>query len=276
MRAMIGSLVGLLLACVACQPCHAQDDPRVLYSTEFGLFVFTPIASALRDLGIDAEVAFTSRATRDDLLDGPWDLVIVRRTIRFEALYEAEILALLRDHVDAGRPLHFQMADLELVPDAWYDLLGLEGAVDLRLPLRRLDTIEPPRHPSMPFGGLPLWDELFPPDYGDELLPAIGSRGIIRYEDAGLSTVLSAGGRVLVNGQQWDNWVPADAVAAAQIRWLLRCPADLDLDGVLTLGDFLVFQNLFAVEDPSADVDGDGEFTIFDFLEFLNQLNAGC
>ncbi|MEQ9096167.1 MAG: GC-type dockerin domain-anchored protein [Phycisphaerales bacterium] len=54
------------------------------------------------------------------------------------------------------------------------------------------------------------------------------------------------------------------------------CAADLDGDGVLTLFDFLRFQNLFDSGDPRADFDGDGSLTIFDFLAFQNAFDAGC
>ncbi|MFI4881201.1 MAG: GC-type dockerin domain-anchored protein [Phycisphaerales bacterium JB064] len=54
------------------------------------------------------------------------------------------------------------------------------------------------------------------------------------------------------------------------------CPADLDGDGVLTLFDFLAFQNLFDTGDPRADFDGDGALTLFDFLAFQNAFDAGC
>ena len=54
------------------------------------------------------------------------------------------------------------------------------------------------------------------------------------------------------------------------------CPADLDGDGMLTLGDFLAFQNLFDAGDPLADFDGDGDLTIFDFLAFQNAFDDGC
>ena len=54
------------------------------------------------------------------------------------------------------------------------------------------------------------------------------------------------------------------------------CPADLDGDGVLTIFDFLAFQNLFDSGDPRADFDGDGALTIFDFLAFQNAFDAGC
>ena len=54
------------------------------------------------------------------------------------------------------------------------------------------------------------------------------------------------------------------------------CRADLDGDGVLTLFDFLQFQNLFDSGDLTADFDGDGVLTLFDFLAFQNEFDAGC
>ena len=54
------------------------------------------------------------------------------------------------------------------------------------------------------------------------------------------------------------------------------CRADLDGDGVLTLFDFLTFQNLFSAGDLAADFDGDGVLTLFDFLAFQNAFDAGC
>jgi hypothetical protein len=60
-------------------------------------------------------------------------------------------------------------------------------------------------------------------------------------------------------------------------RWSLpSCPADLDLDGALTIFDFLQFQNLFDAGEPRADFDGDGSLTLFDFLAFQNEFDAGC
>ncbi len=59
-------------------------------------------------------------------------------------------------------------------------------------------------------------------------------------------------------------------------RLVTPCLADLDGDGVLTIFDFLTFQNLFDAGSPIADFDGDGVLTIFDFLSFQNQFDAGC
>jgi hypothetical protein len=56
----------------------------------------------------------------------------------------------------------------------------------------------------------------------------------------------------------------------------VACPPDLDGDGVLTILDFLAFQNLFDAGDIAADFDFDGELTLFDFLAFQNAFDAGC
>ena len=45
---------------------------------------------------------------------------------------------------------------------------------------------------------------------------------------------------------------------------------------MLTIFDFLMFQNAFDARDPVADFDGDGDFTVFDFLAFQNEFDAGC
>jgi len=56
----------------------------------------------------------------------------------------------------------------------------------------------------------------------------------------------------------------------------VECAAELDGDGVLTIFDFLEFQNLFDAGDPRADMDGDGDLTIFDFLAYQNAFGEGC
>ena len=71
--------------------------------------------------------------------------------------------------------------------------------------------------------------------------------------------------------------VRVDSIQANIInnRWP-ACPADLNVDGEVTIHDFLFFQNLFDAGDPLADFDLDGELTIFDFLAFQNAFDAGC
>jgi hypothetical protein len=271
--ARLASLAALLL--LSATMARGQE----VLSFNGGTFATNPIGTALRDLDIDSVSALGSEDFLLKLRSQAWDLVLVRVKNRFLPGFEADILAELEAHVARGGKLHFQMADLENVPQGWYDLLGLEGAVDLELPLQSI-RVAPPRHPMIAGGGaLPLFDEVFPPDYGDALVPSAGSTVVQHFEvDRRASTVLTRSGRVVVNGQQWDNWSRGDAefMAAGQIRWLLRCPADLDLDGQATINDFLVFQNLFDLQDTVADVDGDGAWTVFDFLEYLNAFEEGC
>jgi hypothetical protein len=235
-----------------------------------------PIGQALRDLDIDFESGLGAEDFLVKLRGQQWDLVVVHTLNRFLPDFEADILDALTDHVDSGGALHFQIADLENLPDGWYDLLGLEGAVDLELPLSEIRTFSP-RHPSVVTGGIGLADERYPLDYGDVLVPATGSYVVAFYEaDMAASTVIGRDGLVLVNGQQWDNWAGGSRMARDELSWLLSCPADLDGDGDLTVFDFLEFQNLFNLRDVRADVFYDGRFDVFDFLEFFNQFEIGC
>ena len=64
--------------------------------------------------------------------------------------------------------------------------------------------------------------------------------------------------------------------AAFIVTLPIACRVDLDGDGVLTLFDFLLFQNFFDSDDRAADFDCDGELTVFDFLAFQNAFDAGC
>ena len=54
------------------------------------------------------------------------------------------------------------------------------------------------------------------------------------------------------------------------------CRADFDMDGSLTLFDFIAFQAAFDGGDPRADFDGDGELTMFDYLAYQARFAAGC
>lgn len=271
-RASASWLAALMLPWLAATPAwgqgvlaHINDD-----------FATNPIGQALRDLGVTATSAQTDQQVLDALRDRTWDLVIVQRLGRFAPAVEADVLAELEAHVARGGTLHVQLADLENLPHAWYDLLGLEGAVDLELPLSDIRTFTP-RHPSVVTGGVGLANERYPPDYGDTLLPGIGTYVVAFYEaDMGASTVIGRNGLVLVNGQQWDNWAGGGRMATDQIAWLLSCPADLDGDGDRTVLDFLAFQNLFEAGDPRADFCYDRRLDIFDFLEFFNQFEIGC
>ncbi|MEQ8845418.1 MAG: GC-type dockerin domain-anchored protein [Phycisphaerales bacterium] len=239
-----------------------------------------PIGTALRDLEIDFESGVGAEDFLFKLRSQEWDLVVVQTLNRFLPLFEFPIYQELEAHVDRGGTLHFQMADLENLPSYWHGLLGIDGAVDLELPLQPI-LVPTPAHPLWNTGGgggfIGLKDERYPPDYGDSLVLAPGTFAVGYFGiDGPPAVAIGRDGRVVINGQQWDNWQSGADVAANQLRWILSCKADFDSDGDLTIFDFVAFQNLFDAGDPAADVFYDGRLDVFDFLAFFNQFEDGC
>lgn len=244
-----------------------------------------PIASALRDLDLD----YTSERDVDELLvllrSQSWDLVIVRGFAVYDPDEITSLVPELEAHVDHGGALMFSHARIDLMPEFW-PMLGIVDASNIFLPLAEIisssngSPFPVPPHPAFStHARWPVGDELFGPDFGDALTPSSQSYSIAQYErDGPAAIVIGRAGRVITNGQQWDNWVGMRGIdlAADQLRWLLQCPADLDGDGDLTIFDFLEFQSLFDAGDPRADVFFDGRLDVFDFLEFLNLFEAGC
>lgn len=55
-----------------------------------------------------------------------------------------------------------------------------------------------------------------------------------------------------------------------------NCPPDIDLNEQLDIFDFMAFINRFNSGDPRADLDGDGVLTIGDFLAYQTAFDAGC
>ncbi|MEQ8317186.1 MAG: GC-type dockerin domain-anchored protein, partial [Phycisphaerales bacterium] len=102
-------------------------------------------------------------------------------------------------------------------------------------------------------------------------LPESGSLG----GRAGASVVAN-GEHALVGAPDGASGGSITGVGYAYDFECLICEVDLDLDGALTIFDFLTFLNLFQDGDPLADFDGDGELTIFDFLAFQDAFTAGC
>ena len=90
----------------------------------------------------------------------------------------------------------------------------------------------------------------------------------------------SAGGlRLFVGAPADDAGDPiagSEDVGALHALSLDFCRPDIDGDCILTIFDFLGFQNLFDAGDLAADFDGDGSLTIFDFLAFQNAFDSGC
>jgi hypothetical protein len=85
--------------------------------------------------------------------------------------------------------------------------------------------------------------------------------------------------RVFAGAPGADSGDPAPGTRTTGAVYALTvdtCRPDFDGDCLLTIFDFLAFQNLFDAGDLSADFDGDGSLTIFDFLAFQNAFDAGC
>jgi|GEM_PF-2041491 len=88
-----------------------------------------------------------------------------------------------------------------------------------------------------------------------------------------------AGLRVFAGAPGADSGDPAPGTAVTGALYALTvetCRPDFDGDCLLTIFDFLAFQNLFDAGDLAADFDGDGNLTIFDFLAFQNAFDQGC
>ncbi len=54
------------------------------------------------------------------------------------------------------------------------------------------------------------------------------------------------------------------------------CAADCDASGALNIDDFICFQTLFALADPTADCDASGALNIDDFICFQTLFALGC
>ena len=111
---------------------------------------------------------------------------------------------------------------------------------------------------------------MFAPQLGDEFVILTAAAGVSGAFDA--DPVTMAGDTQYLWAVEYD----PDQVVLRLAGILAPCRADMDGDGVLTIFDFLAFQNAFDDGDRSADFDGDEQLTIFDFLAFQNAFDAGC
>jgi len=263
---------------------RSQDDPEILFSTpEF--WDSNPINSALFDLGLSADRPAFPVDLLGALRRHAWDLVIIRWSTPYPPDVYVEILDELTAHVDRGGALMFSIAELDQMPEYW-PLLGIADAMDLELPLEDIVSSgfvgDPgPPHPAFSSTVLSAIGDPMSFDFGDALVPAVGTFTIAQYLGTDRpAVVLAHGGRVITNGQEWDQWDIASGIDVArdQLEWLLGCPADVDEDGTLTVFDFFEFQNRFDSGGASgfADFCYDGRLDMFDFLEFLNLFQTGC
>ncbi len=65
-------------------------------------------------------------------------------------------------------------------------------------------------------------------------------------------------------------------IAVLTVTYDNACYADCDATGTLSIDDFICFQTLFAIGDPSADCDSSGTLSIDDFICFQTFFALGC
>jgi hypothetical protein len=264
---------------------HAQTDPAILFSSPHG-WRTNPIGTAIANLGLQEEttLAFADEAPLlAALRSQEWDLVIIRWFDTFEGDDGAATIDELAAHVDRGGKLMFSMARLDEQPELW-PVLGITQVWELSVPLEDIlptfgATDPTKRHPAFRSRRSAVADDLPPTtDYGDHLVPDLQSFAVARFVGGSAAIVVSQNGHVIVTGAHWDYWELGYFVAENQLLWLLDCPADLDVDGDLTLFDFFEFQNRFDSGGAVgfADFSYDGRLDVFDFLEFLSLFDAGC
>lgn len=106
-------------------------------------------------------------------------------------------------------------------------------------------------------------------DFGDRFIPGANGFG----ETAPVYFASNSCG--IAEPQPWDpDWGTFHYVLS--VFGGPFCATDLDGDGLLTVFDFLTFQNFFDAGDLRADFDRDGVLTFFDYLAFQNGFDLGC
>jgi hypothetical protein len=189
------------------------------------------------------------------------------------------LLPALERHIDRGGRLILAYTELDQWPEL-QELVGVRAIGDVTVITgRHICTVEP-QHPTwVTLGPCMRGGEDYWLDNGD-LLEVDDGYVLADWKEPVVraAMALTRNGRVFVDAfdfDAFDGWA-IDERIAAQIEWLLGCPADLDGDGELTFFDFLAFQNLFVAGDLRADFAFDGQLDFFDFLEFQEQFTIGC
>ena len=218
-----------------------------------------------------------------DLLDSQdWELVVMD----YPSTRPASGTDVLVDYVnDGGRVILSTWFSIYTGTAGLFEAFGATGGVSISLGTNFVDTTGTAAADRV-FDGVSMpWFDW---------IAAWGSDGVafdVLPETEALATVSDAAGPVKILANEgrtiatflmdvWDGSTEAEAVWANMMNLVLDgapgCRADLDMDGSLTIFDFLAFQNLFDDGDLLADFDGDGSLTIFDFLAFQNEFDIGC
>ncbi|UYV12885.1 MAG: hypothetical protein NCW75_01025 [Phycisphaera sp.] len=144
-------------------------------------------------------------------------------------------------------------------------VVGAGAAVNISNAIDKKDA-PPSAPPARP--GADIIVELSPPITDDQIVVVVAGTGDI------------AGNRsnhIQFEGRWQVDPLTGTGDVSGTVTFLdTSCYADMDGDGVLTVFDFLAFQNAFATGDATADCNGDGALNIFDFLCFQNAFVSGC
>jgi ELWxxDGT repeat protein len=150
---------------------------------------------------------------------------------------------------------------------------------------RRVRDIAAGPTSSLPTGmvtsGANVYFTAYQPSTGIELWQSDGVEGGTRrlFElvpgpaSADPNGLVEAGGRIYFMATPKD-----EQTSLWSFNWLAAaaCPADLDLDGLVTSQDFFNFLARFFAGDPEADYNGSGTVESQDFFDFLSDFFAPC
>ncbi|MFI4883248.1 MAG: GC-type dockerin domain-anchored protein, partial [Phycisphaerales bacterium JB064] len=197
--------------------------------------------------------------------------------------FDAGTPAALDDFIGRGNVAHLSFWNMDAEP-VLQGAFGVATAVDFFTPRSVFNNAS---HPSWGAAASPVNPAIDPSpwnDNGDSMTAAAGATVVGTFDStSGDGAIIVANGdATLFNGFDYDSMEDGQIrdLLAAQLGWLPSpgggCRVDLDMDGSLTIFDFLAFQNLFDMGDLQADFDGDGVLTIFDFLTFQNEFDMGC
>ncbi len=211
-----------------------------------------------------------------------WELVVMD----FPSNEPASGQQVIVDYVnDGGRVILSTWFSIYEGTPALYGAFGAAGGTSISLGTNFVDTTGTAAADAV-FDGVPMpwfdWQMAWGSDgVAFDILP--GTEGLATVSDAtGPVKILANDGRTIATFLMdvWDGSTEAERVWENMMNLVLSgapsCRADMDMDGSLTIFDFLAFQNAFDAGDPIADFDGDGSLTLFDFLAFQNEFDLGC
>jgi hypothetical protein len=117
---------------------------------------------------------------------------------------------------------------------------------------------------------------------GPEPVAQIGDR-LLGSADAKVSWVINNSSRLMNNAgtivfstKMTDEVANKSGLVVFLANEAPACLADCDASGTLNIDDFICFQTLFALADPSADCDASGGLNIDDFICFQTLFALGC